>query len=139
PDPMVDLTVFLRYPQRLTADHASSLLFLPEVFDPTATCQRLGQLPTQPCFQVPFPLRIVGIDGAADLHVTNDLHLRRGHQLDGPALALVVAQRAGEDPVARTVGREIGLPDPSPPLPRVSSPAPPPHHPEDPVIHVRKG
>src|SRR5215471_16104255 len=91
PNPMVDLAVFLRYPQRLTADHASSLLLLPEVFDPSAPGSRLGQLPAQPCFQVPFPLRIVGVDVAPDLHITNDLHPRRGHQLDGPALALVVA------------------------------------------------
>src|SRR6516164_4066175 len=73
PDPMVDLAVFLRYPQRLTADHASALLLFPEVFDPSAPGQRLGQLPAQPCFQVQFPLRLEGVDGAPDLHVTNDL------------------------------------------------------------------
>jgi hypothetical protein len=90
PDPMVDLAVLLGDSQGLTADHASARLFLPEVFDPTATHQRLGQLPTQPCLQVQFPLRILGIDGAADLHVTNDPHLGRGHQLDRPALAFLV-------------------------------------------------
>src|SRR5205823_2301266 len=58
PDPVVNLAVFFCYAQRLTADHASSLLVFPEVFDPSATGQRLGQLPTQPCFQVQFPLRI---------------------------------------------------------------------------------
>src|SRR3982751_3743072 len=77
PDAMMDLAVLLCDPQGLTADSTSSLLFLPEIFDPTASCQRLGQLPTQPCFQVQFPLRIVGIDGAADLHIANDPHLRR--------------------------------------------------------------
>src|SRR4029077_1189768 len=100
---MMDLTVLLCYPQRLTAGHTSSLLFLPEIFDPTVTCPRLGQLPTPPCLQVQFPLRIVGIDGALDLHVTNDLHLGCGHQLDRPTLAFLVQQRTGEDPVAMTV------------------------------------
>jgi hypothetical protein len=59
PDAMVDMHVFLRDSQRLTADQASSLSFLPQAFDPTATCQRLAQLPYQSCFQVQFPLRIV--------------------------------------------------------------------------------
>src|SRR4051794_4595685 len=72
PDPMMDLVVLLRETQRLTTDRASSLLSLPKGFDPPATGQRLGQLPTHPCFQVRFPPRIVGIDGAPDLHVTND-------------------------------------------------------------------
>src|SRR5262249_724411 len=138
-DPMVDLTVFLRDVQGLTTDPASSLLVLPEIFDPTATGQRLGQLPTQPCFQVPFPLRIVGIDSAPDLHVTNDLHRRLRHQLDRPALALVVTQHAGQDPVAVTISLEVLPPDPLPTLVRVPSPAPSPHHLEDPMIHVRKG
>jgi len=138
PDAMMDLTVLLCQVQRLTAGHASSLLFLPEIFDLPATCPRLGQLPTPPCFQVQFPLRIVGIDGAADLHITNDPHLGCFHQLDRPALAFLVKQRAGEDPVAMTVGRKIGRPDPLPTLRRVPSPAPVPHHLEDPVIHVVK-
>src|SRR5215472_11222011 len=38
-----------------------------------------------------------------------------------------------------TIGPEVGRPDPSPALPRVSSPAPAPHHLEDPAIHGRKG
>src|SRR4051794_40573794 len=80
PDAMVDLVVLLCDPQGLTTDHTSSLLSLPEMFDPTVTRQRLGQLPTPPCFQVQFPLRIVGIDGAPDLHVTNDPHLGCFHQ-----------------------------------------------------------
>ncbi len=33
PDAMMDLTVLLCQSQRLTAGHASSLLFLPEIFD----------------------------------------------------------------------------------------------------------
>src|SRR5271168_1078082 len=74
PDPMMDLAVFLCDPQGLTTDPTSSLLVLPEIFDPTATCLRLGQLPTQPCLQVQFPLRIIGIGGALDLHIANDLH-----------------------------------------------------------------
>src|SRR5437763_10905059 len=78
PDAMMDRTILLCPSQRLTAGHASSLLFLPEICDLPVTCPRLGQWPTPPCFQVQFPLRIVGIDGAADLHVTDDLHLRRG-------------------------------------------------------------
>src|SRR5438128_2492911 len=139
PDAMMDLAVLLCEPQRLTADHTSSLLFPPEIFDPTATCQRLGQLPTPPCLQVQFPLRIVGIDVTPDLHITNDPHLGCFHQLDRPALAVLVQQPTGEDPVARTVGREIGRFDPFPALLRVPSPAPAPHHSEDPVIHVRKG
>src|SRR5271157_3269043 len=106
---MMDLTVVLCYPQRLTADHTSSLLSLPEIFHPTATCPRLGQLPTQPCFQVQFPLRIVGIDGAADLHITNVPHLGCRHQLDRPTLAFLVAQRTGEDPVAMALLREQPL------------------------------
>src|SRR5258708_6005784 len=81
PDPMMDLAVFLCVPQELTTDPTSSLLFLPEIFDPTATCQRLGQLPTQPCLQVQFPLRIVGIGGAPDLYIANDPHLGCFHQL----------------------------------------------------------
>src|SRR5512135_1472895 len=136
---MMDLAVLLCEPQRLTTDPTSSFLFLPEICDPTATCPRLGQLPTPPCFQVQFPLRIVGIDGAPDLHITNDPHLGCCHQLDRPALAFLVQQRTGEDPVAMTVGREIGRPDPFPTLLRVPSPAPAPHHSVDPVIHVRKG
>src|SRR4029077_13202825 len=93
PDAMMDLTVLLCQSQRLTAGHTSSLLFLPEIFDLPVTCPRLGQLPTPPCFQVQFPLRIVGINGAVDLHITDDLHLRRGHQRNGPALALLIPQR----------------------------------------------
>jgi hypothetical protein len=61
PDAMMDLTVLLCQSQRLTAGHTSSLLFLPEILDLPVTCPRLGQLPTPPCFQVQFPLRIVGI------------------------------------------------------------------------------
>jgi hypothetical protein len=53
PNPMMDLPVLLCRPQRLTTDPTSSPLFLREIFDPTATCQRLGQLPTQPRLQVP--------------------------------------------------------------------------------------
>jgi len=139
PDPMMDLIVVLCYPQGLTADHTSSLLSLPEIFHPTATCPRLGQLPTQPCLQVQFPPRIVGIDGAADLHIANDLHLGCCHQLDRPALAFLVPQRTGEDPVALSVVREIVLLEPFPALLRVPSPTPAPHHLEDPVIHVHKG
>src|SRR5262245_11420883 len=136
---MMDLPVLLCGPQRLTTDPTSSPLFLPQIVDPTATGQRLGQLPTPPCLQVQFPLRIVGIDVAADLHITNDLHLGRGPQLDRPALASLVPQRTGEDPVAMTVGAERGRPEPSPALLLVPSPAPPPHHLEDPAIHGRKG
>src|SRR5262245_28776482 len=75
PDPMVDLTVLLCDLQGLTTDPTSPPLFLPEILDPAATRQRLGQLPTQPCLQVQFPLRIVGIDVTPDLHITNDPHL----------------------------------------------------------------
>jgi hypothetical protein len=75
PNPMMDLTVLLCDSQGLTTDPTSAPLFLPEIFDPTATSQRLGQLPTQPCLQVQFPLRIVGIDVTPNLHITNDLHL----------------------------------------------------------------
>src|SRR5947209_19394397 len=64
PDPMVDLTVLLREAQGLTADRTSSLLILPEIFDPTATCPRWGLLPAQPCLKAQFQLRIVRIDGA---------------------------------------------------------------------------
>jgi hypothetical protein len=42
PDAMVDLQIFLCDARRLTADQASSLVFLTQVFDPTATCQRLA-------------------------------------------------------------------------------------------------
>src|SRR3954462_8665028 len=129
---MMDLTILLCQSQRLTAGHASSLLFLPEIFDLPVTCPRLGQLPTPPCFQVQFPLRIVGINGAANLHVTDDLHLCCGHQLDRPALAFGVKQRAGKDPVAVTVSKEFFLLDPFSALLRVPSPAPPPHLLEDP-------
>src|SRR5262249_16743715 len=139
PSPMVNLTVLLCDPQGLTTDPTPSPLLLPEIFDPTATCRRLGQLPTQPCLQVQFPLRVVGIDVAADLHVSNDPHLGRGHQLDRPTLAVLVPQPTGEDPVAMTIGLEVGRPDPSPALLRVPSPAPAPHHLEDPAIHGRKG
>src|SRR5437868_6446105 len=123
---MMDRTILLCPSQRLTAGHASSLLFLPEICDLPVTCPRLGQWPTPPCFQVQFPLRIVGIDGAADLHVTDDLHLRRGPPLKGPALTLLVPQHAGKDPVAVSLGWEVFLLDPLPALLRVPSPAPPP-------------
>src|SRR3954447_1140708 len=136
---MMDLAVLLCDPQWLTTDPTSSLLFLPEIFDPTATCQRLGQLPTPPCLQVQFPLRIIGVYGAPDLHITNDPHLGCFHQLDRPALAFLVQQPTGEDPVAMTVTPEVFLLDPLPALVRVPSPAPAPHHREDPVIDVRKG
>src|SRR3954453_1680786 len=123
---MMDLAVLLCDPQRLTAGQTSSLLFLPEIFDPAATCQRLGELPTRPCFQVQFPLRIVGIDGAADLHIANDLHLGCYHQLDRPPFAGRVQQRTGKDPVAVTVFPEVSLLDPRPVFLWVPSPAPPP-------------
>ena len=48
-------------------------------------------------------------------------------------------QHTGEDPVAMTVWPEIGRLDPLPALVRMPSPAPAPHHLEDPMIHVRKG
>src|SRR4051794_15765856 len=127
PDAMMDLTVLLGQSQRLTAGHASSLLFLPEIFDLPVTCPRLGQLPTPPCFQVQFPLRIVGIDGAADLHVTNDLHLCRGHQRDRPALAFWVQQRAGKDPVAVIGSYEVFFLAARSALFWGSASAPPPH------------
>src|SRR5215471_18897643 len=139
PNSMMVLTIFLCRSQWLTTNPTSSPLFLPKILDPTAACQRLGQLPTPPCLQVQFPLLIVGIDVAPDLHITNDPDLGRGHQLDRPALAFLVPQRTGEDPVAMTLGPEVGRPDPSPALVRVPAPAPPPHHLEDPAIHGRKG
>ena len=131
PDPMVDVAVFAGDGQRLTAHQTSSLLSFPEPLDPSATCPRLGQLPVPPCFQVQFPLRIVRVDGAADLDVTNDLHLRCGHQLNGPAFAFLVQQHTGEDPEAVTFWAEVFLLDPLPALLRVPPPAPPPHHLED--------
>src|SRR3954466_2018449 len=139
PDAMVDLAVLLCEPQRLTTDPTSSLLSLPESVDPTVTCPRLGQLPTPPCFQVQFPLRIVGIDGAPDLHVANDPHRGCIHQLDRPILAFRALQLTGEDRVAVTVSLEVGLLDPLPTLLPVPSPAPPPHHSGDPVIDVVEG
>src|SRR6266540_357390 len=139
PDLMMDLTGLLCDPQGLTADHTSSLLVLPERFDPTATCQRLGQLPTPPCFQVQFPLRIVGIDDAPDLHVANDPYLGCFHQLDRPALAFRIPQPTGKDRVAITVAREIVRLDPLPAFLPVPSPAPAPHHSGDPVIDVLEG
>src|SRR4051812_38757512 len=139
PDSMMDLIVFLCGSQGLTTDRTSSFLSLPEEFDPIPTCLRLGQLPTPPCFQVWLPLRIVRIDGAPDLHVTNDLHLGCCHQLDRPALAFLIQQLTGEDPVTSTFTPEVVLLDPLPALVRVPSPAPTPHHLEDPVIDVREG
>src|SRR5262245_44423720 len=136
---MVDLAVFCGDCQRLTAHHASSLVNFPEPLDPAATCPRLGQLPALPCFQVQFPLRIVRVDGTADLDVTNDLHPCCGHQRDGPALAFLVPQHTREDPVTVTLLSAVFLLDPLPTLLRVPSPAPPPHHLEDPVIHVVEG
>src|SRR5271165_3514705 len=73
------------------------------------------------------------------LLITNDPHLRCFHQLNRPALAFLVSQHAGEDPVAVTVLLEVFLLDPLPALFPVSSPAPAPHHLEDPMIHIRKG
>ena len=139
PNVMMNVTVLLCQSQRLTADPTSSLLSLPERLDLPVTCPRLGQLPTPPCFQVQFPLRIVGIDGAADLHITKDLHLRHGHQWDRPTLAFLIQQRAGEDPVAVTISREVVLLDPLPALGGVPSPTPPPLLLEDPVIPIAKG
>src|SRR5437763_9510256 len=101
---MVNLAVFLCYSQGLTADPTSSLLFLPEIFDPTATSQRLGQLPTQACVQVQFPLRIVGIGVTTDLHVSNVLHFRCRHKLDRQALALLFSPRTGGVQVAILYG-----------------------------------
>src|SRR4051794_39268866 len=60
-----------------------------------------GTRPLRPSFlHVDLPMTV-----GADLHVTNDPHLRRGHQPDRPALAFLVPQRAGEDPVAITIRR----------------------------------
>src|SRR5262249_16750671 len=128
PDSMMDVVLIPCEPQGLTTNHASSLLLLPEIFDQPATCLRLGQLPTPPCFQVQFPLRIVGIRGALDLHITNDPHLGCFHQLDRPALAFLVKQRPGEDPVAMTIMLEVLLLDPLPVLFPVPVPTPAPHH-----------
>jgi hypothetical protein len=84
-------------------------------------------------------MRVEQVAESTDLHITDNLHLRRGHQLDRPALAFGVPQRAGKDPVAVTVAQEVFLLDPLPALLRVPSPAPPPHFLEDPVIDIRKG
>src|SRR4051794_32891916 len=130
PDPMMDLVVLLRETQRLTTDRASSLLSLPEGLDPPATGQRLGQLPTHPCFQVRFPPRIVGIDGAADLHVTNDPHRGCIHHLDRPPLAFLVAHHPGEDRGAVPVVPKFSPLPPLPPFVGGPPPPPPPHHPE---------
>jgi hypothetical protein len=54
-------------------------------------------------------------------------------------LAFRVQQRTGEDPVAMTILLEVFRLDPLPALLRVPSPAPAPHHSEDPIIHVLKG
>src|SRR5215467_3576197 len=45
PDPMVDVPgLFLRL-KKPSAHHASTPLFLPEIFDPASTRQGMGQLP----------------------------------------------------------------------------------------------
>jgi hypothetical protein len=55
-----------------------------------------------------------------------------------PALALLIAQHPGKDPVTMTVSLEVFLLDPLPALVPMPSPAPAPHHLEDPMINVRK-
>src|SRR6516162_6944478 len=45
PDPMVDVPGLFFDAKDLPAHHASSLLFLPEIFDPASTRQSVGQLP----------------------------------------------------------------------------------------------
>ena len=79
---MVDVQVF---PVIRAVDHRPCIVPLvpSKVFDPTATCQRLAKLPTETCFQVQFPLRIVGIHFAVDLHITNDRHLGGFHNWIG--------------------------------------------------------
>ena len=51
--------------------------------------QACGSISSQPFFQVQFPRRIVRVGFAPDLHLPDDLHLRRFHQLDRPALAFL--------------------------------------------------
>src|SRR5439155_19383144 len=96
-------------------------------------------LPNQTLFQVQFPLRIVGVRVAADLHVSPDLHLARTHPLDRVGRVLPSSQRAREDPLLLTHLLEVVLLEPLPRFVPVPFLAPAPEHAEDPMIHLRGG
>ena len=139
PDPMVDVPGLLFGVKRLPAHHATSLLLLPEVFDPSSTRQGVAELPGQPLFQVEFPFRVVGVGGTPNLHPPQDLNSRCAHELDGPDLVRAVTDRAREHPVSVALLLEVFLLDPLPTLPRVASMTPSHQLPEDPVVHGREG
>src|SRR5262245_49695357 len=119
----------------LPAQHASSLLPLPEIFDPASTCQGVSQLPDRPFLQVEFPLRIVRVGCTPNLLPSQDLDPRCAHEPDRSRRARAITDRARECPVPVALALEVSLLDPLPTLLRMASATPPDQVPEDPVVH----
>src|SRR3954447_13732403 len=139
PDPMVDVPGLLFGVKSLPAHHATSLLFLPEIFDPSSTRQGVAQLPGQPLFQVEFPLWIVGVGCTPDLRPPQDFDPRGVHELNGPGLTCAITDDAREHPVSVAHLMEVFLLDPLPILLAMASMTPALQLPEDSAVHGREG
>src|SRR5262249_36824918 len=131
PNPVVDVLGLLFEAKGLPAHHATSLLFPPEILDPSSTRQSVGQLPGRPLFQIEFPLRIVGVGCAWNLHPPQDFDSCCVHQLDRPSLASAITDHTREHPVPTAGSLEIFLLDPFPALLAVASTTPSHQLPED--------
>src|SRR6516165_3599841 len=117
--------------EELTAPRAAPLLLLPQVVQPSSARERLLHLPEQASLEVSFPLGVVGVGVAPDLHVPPDRYPRRLQQANRVRLPLAVSPGPCEHPVALPDALEVFLLEPRPGLPAVAPPAPPPEHAED--------
>ena len=138
PNTMVDVPGPLLHLQRLPAYPTSSLLILPLVLDPTVSGQSLLQFPYHSCFQIQFPLWIVGIDFAPYLHLADDPHFACFHQHDWPGFPPAIASCPREYPILVPYSWEVFLLDPLEALLPMSFPTPAPRHLKDSVIHFLK-
>ena len=92
------------------------------------------------CFQVQFPLRIVGVGCTPDLHPPQDLAPPLLSSTGSArALPCAVTDHAREHPVPAAVSLEVFLLDPLPALLAMASSTPSHQLPEDPVIHCLEG
>src|SRR5262245_394884 len=121
---MVNVPGLLLGLKNLPAQHASPLLFLPEVLDPASTCRGVCQLPAGPFLQVEFPFRIVRVGCTPDLLPPQDLDPRRLHESDRVRRTRVIADRAREHPVSVALALEVSPLDPLPALPGMASATP---------------
>jgi hypothetical protein len=129
----------LFFPQELSAHRATSLLPLPQIPDLAPTRERALHLPEQAFLEVFFPLRVVGVGVASDLHLPHYPHPLRFQQTDRVRPSFAVPSGSREYPVAVSEPLEVFLLDPLPGLLAMALAAPSPEHAKDPVIDSLEG